>query len=184
MRYPRLFLAFVPLLAGCPTNTGGLGTTTEMPAESEGETTAVAGTTSASSMGDDTTVGGGTSGSSSGSDDAATAASTGPGESSSSASDTADPPPLGEPYGPCTAEGSCVGDDVVCFDAGDRQMCLPPCDGTNPSCPPPPPDNEALVECVEVQGIHCMLNCAGGAQCPSGTSCVDLGGGIFRCLWS
>jgi hypothetical protein len=75
-----------------------------------------------------------------------------------------------------------MGPGVACYENGGFDMCLPPCDGTSPSCPPPPPDNGSLVECVEVLGVHCMLNCAGGAVCPAGTECRDLGG-IFRCLW-
>jgi hypothetical protein len=76
-----------------------------------------------------------------------------------------------------------MGADVACYENAGLTMCLPPCDGTNPSCPEPPPDNEALVECVEVLGVHCMLNCADGAACPQGTTCEEIFAGIFRCLW-
>lgn len=185
----------VALAGGCTVEQGGLGSTT---GASEGSTsagtTAADGTASSgggtAASSSDATAGSSTGGSGTGPAESSTGSSTEspPSESSSGSEggETDGPSPAeGEPYGPCGPGSSCSGVDVACYENGGQDMCLPPCDGTNPSCPPAPPDNAALVECVEVPATpHCMLNCAGGgdASCPAGTSCVDLGG-IFRCLW-
>lgn len=185
----------VGLLGGCKAEQGGLGT-----ASGAGESSSGAGTTEAdgaASTGSGTNVGSGdaTVGSSSGgsgtgpADGTSTTGDDPPppeGSGSSSAGETGTPVGEGEDYGPCAAGSSCSGPGSYCFAAaGGQDMCLPACEGGNPSCPDAPPDNGSLVECIEIPdgtNPHCMLNCAGGTACPEGTTCIDLGG-IFRCLW-
>ena len=187
----------VALVGGCKAEQGGLG-----PASGPGESSSSggAGTTEADGT---ASTGGGTN---AGSSDATVGSSTGssgtgpadgtsttgddpppPEGSSSSAGETGTPVGEGENYGPCAAGSTCNEPGAFCFETGGGlDMCLPSCDGGNPSCPEAPPDNGSLVECIEVPdgaNPHCMLNCAGGAMCPEGTSCVDLGG-FFRCLWA
>jgi hypothetical protein len=182
------------VLGGCTAEEGGKGN----PGSGSGSSTSGGSTTAADPTastvgGTDASSGGSTAGTSMGASDTAdgtTAATTDPPPESTSDSEgeTEGPSPgAGEPYGPCTREGTCAEPDGFCFaDAGTgRTMCLPSCEGGNPTCPMPPPDNETLVECIEVPvpaSPHCMLNCAGGTQCPAGTDCIDLGG-YFRCLW-
>lgn len=186
-------LGVVALAVGCKAEQGGLGT-----ASSAGESSSGAGTTEAdgaASSGSstnagsgDATVGSSTSGSGTGPADGTST--TGddpppPESSGSSAGETGTPVGEGEDYGPCAAGSSCSGPGSYCFEAGGQDMCLPACEGGNPSCPDAPPDNGSLVECIEIPdgtNPHCMLNCAGGTACPEGTTCIDLGG-IFRCLW-
>lgn len=182
------------LVLGCQPDPGGAGTSPDSNGEGSGSSTTstTPGTATGSGSGSgamtgsgDTTMGPGTSGSDTGPADGSSSSSTSPAPESSGGTEESGEPPLeGEPYGPCGPDSSCNGVDVACYSNVGFDMCLPPCDGTNPSCPPPPPDNESLVECVEVLGVHCMLNCAAGgdASCPTGTTCVDLGG-VFRCLW-
>jgi hypothetical protein len=182
------------LSIGCQVEQGGLGSTTGATEGSSGGATTAADGTAGTSRGTDAGSGDATSGAST------SASSTGAAEGTLGSTTESPPQPestggsetegsspgQGEPYGPCGPAGSCMGDDVVCYESDRmRNMCLPPCDGTNPSCPPAPPDNEALVECVQVMGVHCMLNCAAGGQgsCPEGTVCEEVFGGIFRCLW-
>jgi hypothetical protein len=182
------------LVGGCNVEQGGIGTNSGTAESSGGGGSTAAEMTSSTSRGTDADSSGSTAGSSTGASgtgsvDGTTGTSTGtsmPGSSSSgSEGETGSSVEPGQAYGPCAPGGECMGDDVVCYEDGGLSMCLPPCDGTNPSCPPPPADNTSLVECVQVMGIHCMLNCAEGGDrsCPSGTDCVNIGGGIFRCLW-
>jgi hypothetical protein len=182
------------LAGGCNVEQGGLGTNSGMAESSGGGGSTEAELTSSTSAGTDagsggdTTAGSSTGASGTGPMDGTTGTSTGtamPESSSSGEGETGSSVEPGQAYGPCAPGGECMGGDVVCFEDGGLNMCLPPCDGANPSCPPPPADNTSLVECVQVMGIHCMLNCAEGGDrsCPSGTDCVNIGGGIFRCLW-
>lgn len=181
------------LAGGCNVEQGGLGTVGGSAESSSGGGSTDAEATSSTSRGTDADSGDSTAGSSTGasgtgSTEGTAGTSTGtsmPDSSSSGEGETGSSVEPGQAYGPCAPGGECMGADVVCFEDGDLSMCLPPCDGTNPSCPPPPADNESLVECIQVQGVHCMLNCAEGGDpsCPSGTECVNIGGGIFRCLW-
>lgn len=190
----RTVSILVLALVGCNVEQGGLGTESSSAGSSTGGGGSTeAGSTASTSRGTDAGSGDTTAGSTTGATGTgSTAGTTGTGSGTSmpessggSESDTGASPGQGEAYGPCAPGGECMGNDVVCFEDGDLDMCLPPCDGTNPSCPPPPADNESLVECIQVMGVHCMLNCAEGGDrsCPSGTECVNIGGGIFRCLW-
>lgn len=183
------------LAGGCNVEQGGLGTASAGSAESSssGAGSTAAEPTSSTSLGTDAESGDTTAGSSTGapgtgSTEGTTGTSTGtamPESSSSGEGETGTSVEPGQPYGPCAPGGECMGGNVVCFEDGGLTMCLPPCDGTSPSCPPPPADNTSLVECVEVLGVHCMLNCdAGGDRsCPGESECINIGGGIFRCLW-
>jgi hypothetical protein len=195
MRFPCVWVALVFVAVGCQIDEGGVGTTTtELPSTSGGSTVTSEGddtvstghatdsgsgeaTASSGTAGSDTDPGSGTAGSS-----------TGPVEgSSTSVGETGDLPNAGEPYGPCDREDECTGDGVICWQEFGFEMCLPPCPtGMNPSCPEAPPDNDALVECIEVRGTHCMLNCAAGGKdtCPAGTTCEEIFTDVFRCLWS
>jgi hypothetical protein len=185
----------VVIVGGCPADEGGNGNPIggASSSSSSGGGTTAADPTAGTAGGTGTSSGDPTAGTSTGGSDTAdgtTAATTDPPPESTSDSEgeTEGPSPgEGEPYGPCTREGTCTDADGFCFiDGGTgRTMCLPPCDGDNGSCPMAPPDNGTLVECIEIPAPaspHCMLNCAGGTQCPEGTDCIDLGG-YFRCLW-
>lgn len=182
------------LVGGCQIDDGGFGRTTGQPTGSSGAPATEGDGTASTDRGTDASSGdaaGSTStgASGSGTADGSTGSSTGvPSEGSGTEGETGGPSPAeGQPYGPCVPGGTCMGPGVVCYESPrGRDMCIPPCDGTNPSCPPAPPDNESLVECVNVPGTpHCMLNCAAGGQgsCPAGTVCEEVFDGIFRCLW-
>ena len=191
--FESVLILGVVLAGGCSTEEGGNGSPFSGSGSStSGGSTTTADPTASTGGGTNASSGDPTAGTSTGGSDTAdgtTAATTDPPPESTSDSEgeTGVPSPgEGEPYGPCTREGTCTEADGFCFDDGTgRTMCLPSCDGGNPSCPTAPPDNETLVECIEVPAPaspHCMLNCAGGTQCPAGTDCIDLGG-YFRCLW-
>lgn len=108
--------------------------------------------------------------------------SSGPGEESDSTGGEPVQPGEGEPYGPCDRQGMCL-EDNSCYPYQTFDMCLPPC-GPGPAfaCPAAP-GGTAFAECIEVVGVRCMLNCAGGLECPAGTTCEQVFDGIFRCLW-
>src|SRR5690606_39135705 len=143
MRYPGFHFLWVPFVLACQPSGEGLGTESEGPTSSgsgttmaetapattsEGTTEGVDGSATSSGSGPATGSSGG-----SGTDDGP-GTSSGPGEESSSGGDPPGPG-AGEPYGPCD-EGACTGEGVVCWaDHPGFDMCLPPCDGTNPSCP-------------------------------------------------
>lgn len=78
--------------------------------------------------------------------------------------------------------GGCL-DDNQCYQYQAFDMCLAPC-GPGPefACPPAP-GGTAFPECIEVVGVLCMLNCAGGLECPEGTQCEEVFTDIFRCVW-
>ncbi len=180
------------LVGGCQADQSGVGPATGGSSSGGGATEA--GTAASTGPGTDAGSGDATAGSSTGASSTGVAEGTtgsstaAPPESSSGSEgeDDGPSPPAGQPYGPCGPDGTCMGADVACY-ASDRlrTMCLPPCDGTNPSCPDAPPGNQALVECVQVMGVHCMLNCQAGGQdsCPEGTVCEQLAADVFRCLW-
>lgn len=192
VRTGSVFLV-VALVSGCKAEQGGLGTASGASESSGGGGTTEADGTASTGRGTDAgsgdaTVGSTTSGSGTGPTDGTSTTGDDPPPpegSGSSAGETGTPVGEGENYGPCAAGSTCSEPGAFCFETGGQDMCLPSCDGGNPSCPAAPADNGSLVECIEVPdgaSPHCMLNCAGGSMCPAGTTCIDLGG-IFRCLW-
>ncbi len=60
--------------------------------------------------------------------------------------------------------------------------CSVMCNGDDNACPAPP-DGDATPECSGFSD-QCILPCGGGAQCPTGMSCEQVGGGQNLCIFN
>lgn len=72
-----------------------------------------------------------------------------------------------------------------CYDflAPDYTVCTLPC-MQDDECPAPA-SGDAQPSCAGQNSDQCVLDCSGGATCPDGMECQQVGpGGMFeRCLW-
>ncbi|HWB74748.1 MAG TPA: hypothetical protein VG755_07325 [Nannocystaceae bacterium] len=96
--------------------------------------------------------------------------------------------PPGEPYyEDCSGEGDCgSGECYVYVDGMSNPLahvCYIPCMGM--PCPPPP-NGTADPICNGLD--RCVLDCGGGATCPTGMDCYTLDFGMgqvgYRCSWA
>ncbi|MCX4247369.1 hypothetical protein [Paraliomyxa miuraensis] len=91
-------------------------------------------------------------------------------------------------YPPCVLDGGpeCTKPYEECYDsaAPEFTVCTIPCDEDS-DCPEPSTGNAEVV-CAGQGNDQCLLDCSGGATCPDGMECQQVGpGGMFnRCLWS
>jgi hypothetical protein len=92
-------------------------------------------------------------------------------------------------YGDCfndPIEDACLTGETCIDDAGRPPgvgVCaLQGCAGAD-ECPSPPPGGQALPACLDVTGDavdECVLECSGGASCPTGMACFAE----FVCVWT
>jgi hypothetical protein len=110
--------------------------------------------------------------------------------SGSSSSDSGGETGTGEQgYGDCfnnPAMDVCLAGETCIDDAGEPPgvgVCaLQECGGAG-ECPSPPPGGDASPACMDVTGDmvdECVLQCTGGANCPTGMSCFA----DFVCVWA
>jgi hypothetical protein len=110
--------------------------------------------------------------------------------SGSSSSDSGGETGTGEQgYGDCfnnPAMDVCLAGETCIDDAGTPPgvgVCaLQECGGAG-ECPSPPPGGDASPACMDVTGDmvdECVLQCTGGANCPTGMSCFA----DFVCVWA
>jgi hypothetical protein len=104
--------------------------------------------------------------------------------SSSSSSITGGDEPL---YPPCMLDEdpACPRPYDECYDflEPDYTVCTLPC-RQDDECPVPA-SGDAQPQCAGQTNDQCVLDCSGGATCPDGMECQQVGpGGMFeRCLW-
>lgn len=106
---------------------------------------------------------------------------TGTSEGGDSTSTTAAGPQPQGPYGECQDDGDCTESGAICMSPIGLSVCAPPCDA--PEGCPPVPDGTAQPQCMPLPpGAGCLLDCEGGAACPTGMECTSMFGVGF-CHW-
>lgn len=113
-----------------------------------------------------------------------------------SSSDTAEPTTAGSSssgggegplYPPCMLDENpvCPRPYEECYDFLEPEftVCTLPC-AQDDECPTPA-SGDAQPDCAGQNNDQCVLDCSGGATCPDGMECQQVGpGGMFeRCLW-
>lgn len=89
------------------------------------------------------------------------------------------PPPTNSDYGPCNA--CAAGESPIMIGMIPGCICSPMCDGQGSMCPAPNTGTAVPMCVLELMmgagPTQCALICTDDADCPTGATCEDAGGG-------